>query len=220
MGLFRRLMRFFFHHFYHTFAWTYDFVADLVSIGRWKVWIQSVIPYIQGMKVLEIGYGTGHLQHKLMVEKRSTVGLDESIQMGRLTKNRLVKAGFPIINLTRGRGEALPFAADTFDTVVSTFPTEYIFDALTLSEVYRVLRSGGLLIALPAAWIVGQRFLDRGAAWLFKITGQAPAFPHSVISQRIKPSFEQVGFKPEFKTVEIKSSVILIVMASKPTGGI
>jgi hypothetical protein len=57
--------------------------------------------------------------------------------------------------------------------------------------------------------------LDRGAAWLFKVTGQAPAFPHAVISERLKPVFENVGFKPEFRSIEIKSSIVLIVIANK-----
>ncbi len=215
MQLFRRLMRFFFHHFYHSFAWTYDFVAALVSIGRWDDWVQTVIPFIQGKKVLEIGHGPGHLQYKLIDKYRFTVGLDESKQMGRIAKRRLVRADQNKFKLIRGRGETLPFKADTFDTVISTFPTEYIFDPQTLSEIYRILRSDGLLIVLPAAWIVGQKFLDRGAAWLFKVTGQAPAFPHAVISERLKPVFENVGFKPEFRSIEIKSSVVLIVIANK-----
>ncbi len=141
--------------------------------------------------------------------------MDESAQMGRLAQRLLAKAGYHEFSLTRGLGEKLPFAAETFDTVVSTFPTEYIFETHTLLEIRRVLRSGGLLIILPAAWIVGQKVLDRGAAWLFKITGQSPPFSYGVISQHIQPSFEQAGFNPEFKTVETKSSVILIVIAHK-----
>ena len=148
------------------------------------------------------------------------VGLDELKQMGRLAKQRLVKAGRRKFNLARGRGEMLPFAPDAFDTVVSTFPTEYIFDTNTLLEIHRVLRGGGLLVILPAAWIVGQRFLERSAAWLFKITGQAPDVSQAVISQRIQPSFERAGFMTEFHTVETRSSVIMIVVARKSLGGI
>lgn len=220
MILFRRFMRLFFHHFYHSLAWTYDPVATLVSLGRWDDWVQSVLPYIQGVNVLEIGHGTGHLQSKLMDKNRIIVGLDESPQMGLLAKARLAKSGHHILNLARGMGQNLPFAQNTFDTVVSTFPTEYIFDQQTLSEIHRVLRDEGRLIVLPAAWIVGQKVLDRSAAWLFKITGQVPPFPQEVLRQRIKPSFEKAGFKPNFGAIEIKSSVVLLVIASNSLKGI
>ena len=65
MGLMTRFLRFFFRHFYHEFAWTYDFVAAVVSIGRWNQWIDSALPFVQGRRVLEIGHGPGHLQEHL-----------------------------------------------------------------------------------------------------------------------------------------------------------
>jgi ubiquinone/menaquinone biosynthesis C-methylase UbiE len=211
-------MRFFFHHFYHTFAWTYDFVAALVSVGRWNTWIQAVIPFIDGKNVLEVGHGPGHLQELLIDGQRFSAGLDESRQMGRLAKRRLEKAGHFKFNLTRARAESLPFANNTFGTVISTFPTEYIFDTRTLSAIYRVLQKNGRLIVLPSAWITGQKLLDKSAAWLFKITGQSPAFTHGVVSQQIKPLLEAAGFKPDFQVIEIKSSTVLIVIASKSMG--
>jgi ubiquinone/menaquinone biosynthesis C-methylase UbiE len=210
-----RIMGFFFHHFYHTFAWTYDFVAALVSVGRWNAWIQAVIPYVHGRNILEVGHGPGHIQELLIAEDRFTVGLDESRQMGHLAKRRIEKTGHFKFNLTRARAESLPFANDTFDTVLSTFPTEYIFDVQTLSAIYRVLHKNGRLIVLPSAWITGQKFLDKSAAWLFKITGQSPAFSYGVVSQQIKPLLEAAGFKPEFQAMEIKSSTVLIAIASK-----
>lgn len=211
----RRIMRFFFHHFYHSFAWTYDYVAALVSVGRWNGWVQSVIPYVQGMNVLEIGHGPGYLQLLLFSGGRFVVGLDESPQMGRLTNRRFEKNGHEKFHLTRALAESLPFASGVYDTVVATFPTEFIFNPQTLSAVNRVLQNEGRFIVLPAAWIIGKRFLDKCAAWLFKVTGQSPALAHEEVSDHIKHVFEEAGFMPEFQTVETKSSVILMVIASK-----
>jgi ubiquinone/menaquinone biosynthesis C-methylase UbiE len=215
MPTLRRIMRFFFHHFYHSFAWTYDSVAALVSVGRWNGWVQSVIPYVLGMNVLEIGHGPGYLQSLLLTEGWFTVGVDESPQMGRITKRRLEMAGQNKSNLTRALAESLPFASEIYDTVVATFPTEYIFNPQTLSAINRVLRNEGRFIVLPAAWIIGNRALDKCAAWLFKVTDQSPAVPHEEISDHIKHVFEEAGFTPEFRTLEIKSSVILIAIATK-----
>src|SRR5258708_30263405 len=45
----------------------------------------------------------------------------------------------------------LPFSDASFDTVVSTFPSEYIYDPDTVAEVERVLRPGGRLIVVEGA---------------------------------------------------------------------
>lgn len=204
-------MRFFFYHFYHTFAWTYDFVAAVVSIGRWNDWTQTVLPFIQGRRILEIGFGPGHLQRSLRTSNRLAVGLDESRQMAYLASRRLDGTA----NLTRGLAQSLPFPAQMFDTVVSTFPAEYIFDPRTLSDAHRVLHNGGRFIVLPFAWIVGEKILDRAAAWLFRVTGETPRNVMEVISQRAVHPLERVGFKVEVQQVEVRSSVVLIVIAQK-----
>jgi ubiquinone/menaquinone biosynthesis C-methylase UbiE len=208
-------MRFFFYNFYHSFAWTYDFVAEVVSLGRWNTWVQTVIPFVTGHDILEIGHGPGHLQSLLLKDGNFVAGLDESPQMIRLTQTRLNKTGQVNFNLTRAEANFIPFASKTFDSVVSTFPTEILFDTHTLIDINRILRNHGRLILLPAAWITGNGILDRGAAWLFNITGQAPPVYDKNISEQIKRSVEKAGFEPEFQTIEIKSSLVLIMIAVK-----
>jgi len=209
-----RFLRFFFRHFYHEFAWTYDFVAAFVSIGRWNDWIDCALPFVEGKRVLEIGHGPGHLQEHLRMHRSSViVGLDESSQMGRLARGRLVKAGYWDINLARAMAQSLPFQEGAFDVVASTFPAEYIFEARTMDEVRRVLGEGGRFVVVPAAWIGGRKMLDRTAAWLFRVTNQSPESPPAVMSERLRVAFEQAGFTPEFETVEVRSSNVLIVVA-------
>ncbi len=206
-----RLMRFFFYHFYHAFAWTYDFVAAVVSIGRWNDWIEMVIPFIQGTNILEIGHGPGYLQRILQDHQLAAVGLDKSKQMGNLAKRRIGSSA----RLTRGLAQQLPFPSQAFDTIVSTFPAEYIFDPRTMSEAYRVLNNGGRFIVLPAAWIVGKRIFDRAAAWLFRVTGETPVNVVDIVSQRAIQPLKEAGFKTEIREIEVRASVVLIVIASK-----
>ena len=64
MRVMQTLLRIFFQLLYHPFAWAYDLVAGLVSLGRWKSWVLCGLPLLAG-RVLEIGFGPGHLQAAL-----------------------------------------------------------------------------------------------------------------------------------------------------------
>jgi SAM-dependent methyltransferase len=99
------------------------------------------------------------------------VGIDLSPQMGRLARGRLKERGLPA-RLTRGRGQALPFAAASFDGVVAAFPAPYILEAETVSGLWRVLRPGGRLVIVPEAELTGGGPLAWGIEWLNALTGQ------------------------------------------------
>lgn len=209
------LLRFIFHLLYHPFAWTYDLVSATVSLGRWQDWVRTVVPFIKGTRVLELGHGPGHLQRLLLNRGVLAVGLDESRQMGRLAKRRLSDSGYTQFSLSRGLAQAIPFPAETFDTVLSTFPSNYIFEPSTLMEVDRTLKNGGRFIVLPVAWITGNKLMERYAAGLFRVTGQAPSEPVEIVIERLKQPFMEAGFEVKIEQVEVKSSLVLIVIAEK-----
>lgn len=206
MNLIQRLMRVFFDLLYQPFAFAYDLVAAIVSFGMWNDWTQSVMPFIGGTRILELGHGPGHLQLALTTRGLDSAALDKSAQMGRLAKRRLGNS----MKLARAAAQKIPFASETFDAVVSTFPSEYILDPQTLSEARRVLRNGGRFIVLPAAF-PSNRFLK----WLYQVTGESPAALDTPLKEKIKRHFTQAGFAAELKVVELRSSVLLIVLADK-----
>jgi len=129
-------------------AWTYDLVAWLVSFGQWTAWGCAAIPHLQGRCVLELAHGPGHLLVAMSRAGFAPVGLDLSPQMGRLARNRLHRGGIPTPPLVRARAQALPLRAGSFDSVVSTFPTEFIFDPATLKEMARVMGQGGKAVVV------------------------------------------------------------------------
>jgi len=200
----RRFMSFFFQLLYHPFAFTYDLVAWLVSFGKWQGWVLSIAPYVEGTRILELGHGPGHLQRFLLDRGLAPVALDESTQMGRLAKRRLGRGH----KLTRGLTQALPYAADSFDCVVATFPTEYIYDPRTLAEIRRVLSEHGKLIVSPTAFPSNQ-FLK----WLYKVTGESPAALDEALKRRLSQPFMRAGFKVEVRTEELRSSRLVVVIA-------
>lgn len=204
----KAILRIFFKLLYHQFAFAYDLVAASVSFNRWKDWVMSVIPFIEGDRILEIGHGPGHLQRVLLSRQRMAIAIDESRQMGYLAKRNTDG----LARLTRGLAQHLPFPSGSFNTIVSTFPADYINDALTLAEVKRCLLNGGRFIVLPVAWPKNP-FLD----WLFKVTGESPSEAVELVKSKFKEPLVQAGFETEVCMLDVKSSLLLIVIATKPS---
>lgn len=214
-----RLLTSFLHTFfkllYHQLAWTYDWVATLVSLGKWQNWIFTVLPYLEGPEVLEIGHGPGHLLLALAAAGIPVVGLDESPQMSRQAHHRILRKGFSPL-LTNGIAQFLPFPDSHFHQVVSTFPSEYIYDPPALAEIYRVLIPGGELLVLPVAWITSQQWYDRVAANLFRVTGQSPeAYTPDLVDEFSIP-FQKSGFIVSVEILETQDSRLLLLHAVKP----
>jgi ubiquinone/menaquinone biosynthesis C-methylase UbiE len=211
MYLFPSLLRISFQLLYHQFAWTYDLVAAAVSLGRWKGWVLSTLPWLDG-RVLEIGFGPGHLQMALHERGIAAFGLDESRQMTRQARRRLRRNGFSA-NLVRALAGQIPFPGSSFETVVATFPAEFIFNADVLAQIRRVLVPGGRLVILPTAWITGKGRLERLSAWLFKVTGQAGAIEASLPG--IQKRLVAAGFDVQLELVESPGSRVLVIMGKK-----
>ena len=134
------LLQLFFRLLYNELAWTYDLVAWCVSLGQWRTWGRTAIPYLRGERVLELAHGPGHLLAAMAGVGLEPVGLDLSAHMGRLAQRKLTRRGVAV-PLVRARAQVLPFRDGCFDSAVATFPTEFILDLATLQEAARVLRS-------------------------------------------------------------------------------
>jgi ubiquinone/menaquinone biosynthesis C-methylase UbiE len=217
--LIQSILKIFFNLLYHQFSWSYDCVADIVSLGRWKSWVFTVLPYLGDGRILELGSGPGHLQAKLLVNRQEIFGLDSSWQMLRQAK-RKVNRDQKIGNLVMAVAQALPYQDQSFPTIVATFPSNYITDSQTMGQVWRVLQDGGQIIILPAAWITGNGLLDRIAAWVFSITGESPGFDCSGLPGSLALSIDRLvgfGFEVSNDLIEAQSSKVLIVRAVKPT---
>ncbi|MFL5735043.1 MAG: class I SAM-dependent methyltransferase [Chloroflexia bacterium] len=152
-GVRATLRRAAFEALYGPFAWAYDWVSAVFFLGQWRRWQRVAIHFLQGPRVLEIGMGTGNLHIDLKRAGYQVWGIDLSPQMLRRVSRKAPRAGLGPFNICRARAQALPFPGGAFDSVVSTFPSEYIADPLTLAEIARVLRPGGRLVVVPAGWL-------------------------------------------------------------------
>lgn len=191
------LLRWAFARLYREFAWSYDLVAWAVSRGLWRRWALCSLTYIQG-RVLEIGPGTGYVQAALAGDPvRSTVGLEASPQMVRLTRRRLARKGAVAI-LIRGRAQAMPLADASFDSVLATFPAEYILDPRTASEIRRVLIPAGRVVIVDGAQL-GSQGAERPAC---------EALPPHV------RALEATGFRFSLTWEAVESSWVMVLVGA------
>lgn len=222
-ALWSRLIRFAFRLLYNELAWTYDAVSWLVSLGDWRQWQRAALPYVRGSHVLELAHGPGHVLLALRAAGYRTVGLDLSPYMGRQAQRRLRRAGREA-PLLRGRAEALPLPEAYFDTVLSTFPTEFIVAPETLAAVHRVLKHDGRFVFVPEGHFTGRDPLVRFLEWLYAITGQrsgdfaldeAQRWPAADLRALLEARFTDAGFSLTFAQVTLPRSSATVVIAEK-----
>lgn len=134
----------------------YWLASTIPFAGQWRRWQRLVLPRLVGTDVLEIGCGIGTLLGDLTQAGYTCYAVDRSPQMVAAACSELRRRGFgsDAVHVIQADARRLPFDDDRFDTVVSTFPTEYIFDPQTVREIARVLRPGGRLVVVLGAALV------------------------------------------------------------------
>ena len=123
----------------------YRFASTVPFAGQWRVWQRQVLPRIVGHDVLELGCGLGDLLADMLTA--GWVRLRRSAARETLRRRGVGNEATVLL----GSAQSLTFNDASFDTVVSTFPSEYIYNPDTIAEIARVLRPGGRLIVIEGA---------------------------------------------------------------------
>jgi ubiquinone/menaquinone biosynthesis C-methylase UbiE len=205
------LIRWCFARFYREFAWTYDAVAALVSRGLWPRWTLAGLPLARG-RLLELGCGTGNAQLELARRRWPALGLDASPQMLALTRRRLAGAGLRA-PLVRAMAQAIPLPAASCDTVLATFPTEYIFDPRTLAEIRRVLAPAGRLLIVDAARFTGDGPYERLVDLAYRLTLQGSTRRDAPPPDVRLPALERAGFATRTHWQTVGASQVMVLEA-------
>lgn len=217
-----RLLHSFFESLYTDLSWAYDAVAWLSSMGQWRSWQRTGLDVLPPGRSLEIGFGTGH-----MIEERASkgffvAGVDISPQMTRIARKRHHKSDHSIL-IAQASGLQLPFPNTVFTSVLSTFPSEYIFKNETLEEIERVLIPGGKMVIIPGVQkITGPgsrgkillRLLDKISALLYSLTGQETR-PDTDWKENLIEKLESIGFSTSIENVRLERSIVLRIVAQK-----
>jgi ubiquinone/menaquinone biosynthesis C-methylase UbiE len=207
--LWRAFLRLFFRLLYNQCAWIYGLVAWAVSLGQWNAWGRTAILHLSGERVLELAHGTGHLLVEMATQSLAPVGIDLSPHMGRLARRRLRKVGL-VVPLVRARAQALPFYDGSFDSVVATFPTEFILEPATLRETARVLGTGGRLVVVAWARLGERDPLSRFIGWLYRVTGQGKPLPGEG-----EPLVVEAGFAPRTVWERVGRSEVMLIVGDR-----
>jgi ubiquinone/menaquinone biosynthesis C-methylase UbiE len=188
-----RLLKLAFESLYGPFAWAYDWVSKTFFLGQWGAWQRSAIPHLTGKRVLEVGMGTGNMQIALTQAGYEAWGVDLSAQMLRQATAKARRHRLPPTRMLRAAANALPFPAGYFDSTVSTFPSEYISDPRTLSELRRVLKPGGRVVVVPGAWLKPKGAHARALGGIARIVYGPDSSPRSYSDEEIQRQLEQSG---------------------------
>lgn len=122
-------------------------------------------------RVLDVGCGRASLVRVLANRarlQRPPVGLDASHRMLALARRDVEAEGGPPVCLTQGIADALPFAEESFDLVLSGHAFKYLTDdelRASVTEARRVLKPGGLFLAWEFA-PTRSGLLDRWNRWV------------------------------------------------------
>ncbi len=123
----------------------YDFLNDLLSLGRTKAWRRSVVATIAprpGMQILDCAAGTGSSTAPLVAAGADAIASDFSLGMLEAGAARERELTFIAAD-----NLALPFSEQSFDVVTISFGLRNVADvSKALLEAYRVTKPGGRLV--------------------------------------------------------------------------
>lgn len=139
---------------FDNIAWRYDFLNHFLSLGVDKRWRRRAIKILKPKgpkKILDVATGTGDFAiEAIKLNPLSITGIDLSRQMLKIGKEKVTRKNLgTIIHLEEGDAENLSFANNTFDAFTVAFGVRN-FESLErgLSEMYRILKSGGTGVIL------------------------------------------------------------------------
>ncbi len=188
---------------FHSVATRYDLMNDLMSGGLHRLWKAFTIGQANvrpGMRVLDVAGGTADLSRAFArrLHGRGEVWLsDINGSMLRIGRDRMIDDALlqPAVQCD---AEALPFPDGHFDLVSVAFGLRNMtHKERALSEMYRVLRSGGRLLVLEFSRVrkelapLYDRYSFDVLPWLgARIAGDEASYRYLAESIRMHPDQE------------------------------
>ena len=139
---------------FNEIAPRYDFLNHFLSLGIDRCWRRRLVRELSvhtPRLILDVATGTGDLAIQLhRLHPSHITGIDIAEKMLEIGTSKIREKGLSgTITLTYGAAEKIPFADSTFDAVTVAFGVRnFKHLELGLSEMFRVLRPGGVMMIL------------------------------------------------------------------------
>jgi len=140
---------------FDSIAWRYDFLNHFLSFGIDRYWRREAISKIKGdfrnPAIIDVATGTGDLAIEAVTISPSKItGIDISEKMLELGRQKIkAKDLGNFIEFIKCDSENICFGDGTFDVAMVAFGVRNFADPLRgISEMRRVIRSGGLIVIL------------------------------------------------------------------------
>ena len=167
-------------------------------------WASALEAQSRGEPVLDLACGAGAVSEVL-----TRVGFTNifALDISKAAVDAL-KTRFPEINAEAGKAECLPFSDEKFETICSQYGFEYGAERAVIPEIGRVLKSGGVFVALAhyAGGEIHEGVLNQlGELTAIKETAfmkVGPGFFRASMKQMSKKSAEK--FEQKFRLADEK----------------
>lgn len=197
---------------FEEIARVYDPMNRVLTFGQWGRWQRAFarfVPVRAGMRLLDVGCGTGDLTlilARMAGADGHVVGLDLTPAMLDVARAKVARAGLGgTIELVQGNALALPFADGAFDGVTAGFSLRNMADLDgALREMRRVVRPGGFAVSLDVSKpdIAPVRalylwFFYHVVPWMGALGGRGRA-PYAWLSESLRAFPDRKGLRQRF----------------------
>ncbi|MGX1928995.1 bifunctional demethylmenaquinone methyltransferase/2-methoxy-6-polyprenyl-1,4-benzoquinol methylase UbiE [Flagellimonas sp. 2504JD4-2] len=214
---------------FDTISGDYDGLNRVISFGidlKWRRKVVAILSKKAPQNILDIATGTGDLAIAMTATgAEKIVGLDISPGMLEVGKTKIsAKSLENTIEMMVGDSENLPFADNTFDAITVAFGVRN-FENLEkgLSEILRVLKSGGSFVVLETSVptktpfkqgyrmytryilpTIGKIFSKDRSAYAY-LSESASVFPHGEAFNNILDKIGFIGIENKPQTFGVAS---------------
>jgi ubiquinone/menaquinone biosynthesis C-methylase UbiE len=153
---------------------------------------QAALDYLIGPRVLEVGFGTGDLLIEMARQGWDVHGLELSPAMHRITARKTRRCGVWAPRV-RGLVQAIPFPDGAFNSIICTFPAEFIIQPPTWQEFVRVLAPDGRVVVTGTCLYADNWFLQ----WVFHTV-------FGILEQSQGPWYERIANAAGLKVTAVE----------------